>query len=235
MFIWKEALWPRDHQGKIKITIGFLDQSNSLHSLRQSIQHIARHWEDAVSGLEFNHSTLSLDVDDDTEHEILRRTVLHEFGHMLGALHEQLSPAFPWDLHKSRIPKDELINWEGSRPPLSKTLWSPFDEKSIMLYPAYQVWLKRPGGPEPKGWERHTHLSHIDKEIMRLAYSGVHGLHGSSTQPWQQQQQQHVPTPAVLVAAPGSGNICGNPQCGRTFVCAADYNRRVQSLGYPGV
>jgi hypothetical protein len=32
-----------------------------------------------------------------------------------------------------------------------------------------------------------------------------------------------------------SGNICGNPMCGRTFICAADYNRRVQPLGYPGV
>lgn len=32
-----------------------------------------------------------------------------------------------------------------------------------------------------------------------------------------------------------TGNICGNPQCGRTFICAADYNRNVKPLGYPGV
>ena len=32
-----------------------------------------------------------------------------------------------------------------------------------------------------------------------------------------------------------TGNICGNPQCGLTFICNADYNRRVQPLGYPGV
>ena len=32
-----------------------------------------------------------------------------------------------------------------------------------------------------------------------------------------------------------SGNICGDPNCGRTRICAADYNRRVKPMGYPGV
>ncbi|KEY70146.1 hypothetical protein S7711_10701 [Stachybotrys chartarum IBT 7711] len=32
-----------------------------------------------------------------------------------------------------------------------------------------------------------------------------------------------------------NNNICGNPQCGQTFICDADYNRQVQPLGYSGV
>lgn len=30
-------------------------------------------------------------------------------------------------------------------------------------------------------------------------------------------------------------NICGDPDCGKTFICAADYNRVVEPQGYPGV
>lgn len=32
-----------------------------------------------------------------------------------------------------------------------------------------------------------------------------------------------------------TGNICGDPNCGRTRICAADYNRRVNPMGYPGL
>ncbi|KAJ6542948.1 acid phosphatase-domain-containing protein [Mycena capillaripes] len=39
----------------------------------------------------------------------------------------------------------------------------------------------------------------------------------------------YVPLP------PRTNNICGNPQCGQTFICDADYNRAVQPMGYPGV
>ncbi|KAJ7815606.1 hypothetical protein B0H13DRAFT_1924095 [Mycena leptocephala] len=28
--------------------------------------------------------------------------------------------------------------------------------------------------------------------------------------------------------------VCGNLRCGQTFICAADYNRKVQPLAYPG-
>jgi hypothetical protein len=30
-------------------------------------------------------------------------------------------------------------------------------------------------------------------------------------------------------------NICGNPMCGVDHICAADYNRIVRPMGYPGV
>ncbi|KIM45692.1 hypothetical protein M413DRAFT_24837 [Hebeloma cylindrosporum] len=32
-----------------------------------------------------------------------------------------------------------------------------------------------------------------------------------------------------------AGNICGNPDCGNTFICTEDYNRIVRAQGYPGV
>ena len=42
---------------------------------------------------------------------------------------------------------------------------------------------------------------------------------------------QIVPTTTLFP----TGNICGDPNCGRTRICAADYNRRVKPMGYPGV
>ncbi|RDW78987.1 uncharacterized protein DSM5745_05839 [Aspergillus mulundensis] len=50
--------------------------------------------------------------------------------------------------------------------------------------------------------------------------------HGSGTAP---QNILSSYTPAA------TGNICGNPQCGRSFICAADYNARVQPMGFRGV
>ncbi|KDR74946.1 hypothetical protein GALMADRAFT_249881 [Galerina marginata CBS 339.88] len=32
-----------------------------------------------------------------------------------------------------------------------------------------------------------------------------------------------------------TGNLCGDPACGRTYICSRDYNRNVQPLGYSGV
>ena len=52
------------------------------------------------------------------------------------------------------------------------------------------------------------------------------------------------PLPPSNTGAPGqivqttlfpTGNICGDPNCGRTRICAADFNRRVKPMGYPGV
>ncbi len=43
------------------------------------------------------------------------------------------------------------------------------------------------------------------------------------------------PGDSTTVTLFATGNICGNPQCGKSFICAADYNRVVQPMGYPGV
>ncbi|KAF8860584.1 hypothetical protein BDZ45DRAFT_741248 [Acephala macrosclerotiorum] len=45
-----------------------------------------------------------------------------------------------------------------------------------------------------------------------------------------------TPTPQTYTPVPPrTNNICGNPACGQSFICDADYNRAVQPLGYAGV
>ena len=43
------------------------------------------------------------------------------------------------------------------------------------------------------------------------------------------------PGDVALVSLFPTGNICGNPQCCRTFICAVDYNRNVRPMGSRGV
>jgi len=44
------------------------------------------------------------------------------------------------------------------------------------------------------------------------------------------------PRPAPTGPQPYTGpNLCGNPTCGIDHICAADYNRIVRPMGYPGV
>ena len=42
---------------------------------------------------------MNLDINDSTSEEEFARSILHEFGHALGMLHEHQSPAngIPWD------------------------------------------------------------------------------------------------------------------------------------------
>ncbi|KAJ6582613.1 hypothetical protein DFH09DRAFT_1145632 [Mycena vulgaris] len=43
------------------------------------------------------------------------------------------------------------------------------------------------------------------------------------------------PPPPCRPCPPPNNNICGDPNCGMTFICTPDYNRVVQPMGYPGV
>lgn len=83
----------------------------------------------------------------DTPSAEVRRTVLHEFGHVLGMLHEHQNPARPdyWDKDKvyrsyegapnfwSRQQVDELVfkTWDPELFPFAKE----FDPESIMVFP----------------------------------------------------------------------------------------------------
>jgi len=85
--------------------------------------------------------TMNLDITQQ-QGPALRRTVLHQFGHALGLMHEHLSPdaKIPWDAEKvyayyggppnswSRETTDEKI-----LTPTASTKYSPFDSKSIMM------------------------------------------------------------------------------------------------------
>jgi hypothetical protein len=103
------------------------------------------------------------------------RVVLHEFGHALGAIHEHQSPGagvIPWDKEAvyayyasqgwSRARVDQNI---FNRYDASKTNFSVFDPKSIMLY---AIPDELTVGTYSVGWNRV--LSETDKAFMRTHY-----------------------------------------------------------------
>jgi hypothetical protein len=75
----------------------------------------------------------------------VRRVALHEFGHVLGCIHEHSSPAsgIPWDRPAVYAFYEETEGWDKATTDLnifkryesSKTQFSDFDPASIMLYP----------------------------------------------------------------------------------------------------
>lgn len=197
---------------------------------------------------------------------------------MLGAVHEQFNPAFPWKWNKkaiidsieenlratgddygNEIPADELSQkarqmaetewWKSAWADLDEKdqLYSEFDPDSIMVYPIPAEFMERKHhhGPHPEaiyqGWE----LSDLDKSTMRRAYCGESPVNQSA--PSQQSGGWYYPysmpyyppasnqAQSVSYSAPSTNNICGNPDCGRTFICKDDYNRRVRAGGAPGV
>lgn len=87
---------------------------------------------------------LNLVEDDSVEEQYHRRQVLHEFGHGLGAIHEQLSPKSPiqWDRPKVMAYFKDTLKWKEDQ--ILRDVLEPykaadvdasvFDSKSIMLY-----------------------------------------------------------------------------------------------------
>lgn len=109
---------------------------------------------------------------DDVE---LRQTVLHEFGHAIGCVHEQASPAFsiPWDEEKVY---DYYARWQGwdkettyqnviVRYSQEDTRYTQHDPKSIMQYPVQKELTK---GAFEIGWN--NDLSELDKGFIAKMY-----------------------------------------------------------------
>jgi hypothetical protein len=81
----------------------------------------------------------------DTDEVVLRRTVLHEFGHAIGCIHEQASPAagIPWDADKVYAYYAQWQGWDREttyrnvllRYGANTAVFSEFDPESIMQYP----------------------------------------------------------------------------------------------------
>lgn len=121
--------------------------------------------------------TMSLEsVSLDSPTEEVRQTVLHEFGHALGAIHEHQSPAsgVPWDRpavyqlyagppnHWSRqeVDRNVFTRYDGL-----VTQYSEFDPESIMIYPIPDDLTL---GHYAVEWG--TDLSTMDKEWIGVAY-----------------------------------------------------------------
>ncbi len=114
--------------------------------------------------------------DDTTPDEEFSRVVLHEFGHVLGFVHEQSHPdaSIPWDREAVyRYFSGPPNNWSRDkidREVLSKynrmqTQFSNYDASSIMQYPVDNSLTI---GDFAIGWN--TRLSQTDKDFSRIIY-----------------------------------------------------------------
>ncbi len=106
----------------------------------------------------------------------IARTVLHEFGHALGCIHEHQHPTanIPWDREAVfRYYTGPPNNWSRDkvetnlfkRYSQSQTQFSQFDRDSIMLYPVDE---EHTVGNFRVGWN--TRLSQTDKTFMASMY-----------------------------------------------------------------
>lgn len=118
--------------------------------------------------------TMSLEFSDQTPSAEIRRVVLHEFGHVLGLLHEHQQPlaSIPWNTQAvyayyaqqdwDRADVDEQVL---DRENAAQTQFTEFDASSIMEYPVPAA-LTTNGFSI--GWN--TQLSAADKSFVRLMY-----------------------------------------------------------------
>ena len=110
---------------------------------------------DALTITDQNVATMKLtSVAEGQTEEIIRRTVLHEFGHALGLVHEHQSPAagINWNMpevyryHKERLrlPWSEQKVYDNLMRvfPAKEVDATRFDPESIMLYTIYSSWTK---------------------------------------------------------------------------------------------
>lgn len=97
-----------------------------------------------------NEKTMNLDTTDFINDTIIKRTVLHEFGHVLGLLHEHFSPISGISWNKKAVYKDLMENqgWDSATVDnnifrtykLSYTNGTLYDKLSIMEYPISSDW-----------------------------------------------------------------------------------------------
>lgn len=112
----------------------------------------------------------------DTKESEYRRVVLHEFGHVLGLVHEHQNPdtAIPWDKeavysfysgppnHWTKEQTDRNLFWRYDK---TSTKFTKFDRDSIMLYPVEQRFTL---GDFEVGWNKE--LSTQDQEFIGAHY-----------------------------------------------------------------
>jgi hypothetical protein len=111
----------------------------------------------------------------DIEEERFRRPVLHEFGHAIGCIHEQASPAakIPWDEQKVYEWYRQYQGWDEEttynnvlrRYSEHDVRFTAHDPESIMQYPVPEELTV---GPYSIGWN--TGLSEQDKSFISRMY-----------------------------------------------------------------
>lgn len=151
-------------QAEIRITLDKTDGSWSYLGTDATLQ--------PAEGATMNYGWFDENTDDDE----FSRTVLHEFGHALGAIHEHANPrkGIKWNKPAVYAYYAETQGWTKpevdaqvlERYSLSILNASTYDPKSIMHYPVPKE-LLLPGGT-PVGWNRV--LSAADRKFIRKQY-----------------------------------------------------------------
>ncbi|KAH8692294.1 hypothetical protein BGW36DRAFT_387339 [Talaromyces proteolyticus] len=227
MIISKKFKWPKDDDGTARISIGFLDGNNfqknrvitTAGQWENACPNIEFVWEDdpkdADVRITFNshewyskvgsnaknfpksESTTKLRWKSDLKE--MDRQILHEFGHILGAEHEQFSPSFPYKWNRDalveywkeyyhnqnkswgngqlitrareKVDRDIIFRYRVNDP---NYYMSAFDGHSIMLYEIHEEWLEvNPSfGKTPEEFPENYEISRIDRATMNKIYSG---------------------------------------------------------------
>ena len=113
-----------------------------------------------------------------TDDDKFRRTVLHEFGHALGLVHEHQSsnaPAIPWRIERIHRDLQRANSWWTmarvkrnfvDRYSQGQGQYSTYDPSSIMIYPIPAEWVDSP--EYVVGWN--TRLSATDMQWIRETF-----------------------------------------------------------------
>jgi len=114
-------------------------------------------------------------VEDKTPEDVIQRTVLHEFGHALGLVHENQSPNAPVLFKKSAVYAyyKKHYGWNKKvvddnlflKVPRWQARYTDYDPDSIMLYPIPADFTL-----DGKQVSWNTNLSKRDKELIRKLY-----------------------------------------------------------------
>jgi len=117
--------------------------------------------------------TMNLEITSGTSEDMIRRRVLHEFGHVLGMIHEHQNPEAGIEWQRDRVIADLFPNW--SVEDIERNVLTPaaagetnsiaFDPESIMIYPIPAHWTKNGFSVD---WN--MQLSQKDKNFVKAQY-----------------------------------------------------------------
>lgn len=119
--------------------------------------------------------TMNFDTTDFKTFAAMRRTVLHEFGHAIGLLHEHYSPVsgIPWNKEAVYADLKKTQGWDKAmvdvnlfqQYKVSYTNGTEYDKLSIMHYPVFARWTTNGFSVD---WN--NDLSEGDKNLIGLLY-----------------------------------------------------------------
>lgn len=119
--------------------------------------------------------TMNFDTTDFKTFAAMRRTVLHEFGHAIGLLHEHYSPVsgIPWNKEAVYADLKKTQGWDKTmvdvnlfqQYKVSYTNGTEYDKLSIMHYPVFARWTTNGFSVD---WN--NDLSEGDKNLIGLLY-----------------------------------------------------------------